>query len=302
MFVAQHGKPSERNLGTVARLISGDVFGWARWAIRHTNDPFLIARLSRYAAEKAEDIRSLNEVIENTRTELSFLLEEMTAETLSRSDVTFSRCKRKVTSIYIIPPDEADGRFLRLLLYSALAELLRRDPKGNHRTLIMADEYYSLRMQQGDQIFATARKFNTQLWVCLQDMAQLKALHPQTSETFINNAGVLQWLDAGDLQGSRYVSELCGDTEVYGTSKSLSYAPENEDHLNVNEGRSQQARRLILPHEVRELGPREQILFVDGVRGAIKATRKPYFETRLKRLARDNPYYQKKGFWRKVFG
>lgn len=293
----------EANLGRVARIIcGGDVFDYSRWAVKRTRNSFVRATLGRYAAPGARDIRSLNEVIENTRTELSFLLEEPIAETVKDSDVTFSRCKRKTVSIYVILPAEiTDGRFQRLLFCSALGELLRNDAKGNKRTLIMADEYYSMRYREGDRVFATARKFNTQMWVCLQDMPQLRALNPTTHETFLNNAGVIQVLDATDLQGSRYWSELAGDSEVYGHSKSWN-TDFDRGGVHITDSMGQHARRLILPHEVRELGPREQILFVDGVKGAIRAARKPYFETGLKRHARRNPFYRKQGLWRKIFG
>ena len=303
MFFAKHGQPHERNLPHVARVISGDIFNFARHVLTITKDPFIRAMAARYAGAGAEEVRSLHEVIENTRTELKFLMDEAVAETLSgESDITFSECKRRIVSIYVIlPPDITDGKLMRLFFCSALGELLRTDAKGDKRTLIMADEYYSMGIKQGDQIFATARKFNTQLWICLQDMAQLKALHPHTSETFINNAGVLQILDAGDLEGSRYWSELSGDTEVYGNSKSVNVDPDRGT-IHISDSMGQKGRRLILPHEVRELGPREQILFVDGVRGAIRAARKPYYETRLNRHARPNPFYQKQGFWRKIFG
>jgi type IV secretory pathway TraG/TraD family ATPase VirD4 len=291
----------EANLGRVARIISGDVFGYARWVLKRTRNPFIRATLARYASPKAADIRSLNEVIENTRTELSFLLEETIAETLADSDVTFSQCKRKTTSIYVIlPAENVDGRFQKLLFCSANGELLRNDAKGKRRTLIMADEYYSMGFKDGDKLFATARKFNTQLWICLQCMAQLRTLHPRNSEVFINNAGLLQILDAGDLDGSEMVSRLAGDSEVYGYSKSV-----NEDFdkggIHISDSMGQHGRRLILPHEVRQLGPREQILFVEGVKEPIRAARKPYFETGLKRHARRNPYYQKGGFWGKIF-
>jgi type IV secretory pathway TraG/TraD family ATPase VirD4 len=302
MFYAKHGKRNERNLPHVARMISEDVFSVARWMMKKTNDPYMRARLARYAANGAEDIRSLNEVIENTRTELNFLLEQPIAETLSgESDVTFSRCKRKTVSIYVILPAEImDGRFLKLLFCSALGELLRNDAKGNKRTLIMADEYYTMGIKDGDKAFATARKFNTQLWICLQDMDQLKKLHPRNSETFINNAGVVQWLDANDLDGSEYLSRLGGDTEFYGINKSIN-EDMNQGGYHISDSMGQHGRRLILPHEVRELGPREQILRVTGVKGLIRAVRKPYWEAGL-RGARRSPFYQKQGFWRKIFG
>jgi type IV secretion system protein VirD4 len=304
MYFARHGEAHERNLPHVARVISGDIFGFARHVLTATKDPFIRAMAGRYAADGAEDIRSLLEIIENTRTELKFLLDPAVAETLSgESDITFSECKRRIVSIYVIlPPDITDGKLMRLFFCSAIGELLRSDARGDKRTLIMADEYASMGIRDGEKVFATARKFNTQLWVCLQDMAQLKALHPHSSahETFINNAGVIQWLDAGDLEGSRYLSELCGDSEVYGNSKSVNVDPDRGT-IHISDSMGQTGRRLILPHEVRELGPREQILFVDGVRGAIRASRKPYFETRMNRYARPNPFYRKEGSWRKMF-
>jgi len=302
MFFAKHGKSHERNLPYVARVLNGDMFHAARWMIQHTNDPYLKARLRRWANPDAQEIRSMNEVQENIRTEIAFLLDQPTAEALMHGDVSFSRCKRSVTSIYIIAPgaEETDGRFFKLMMCCALGELLRFDAKGNKRTLIMADEYYSLRYRDGDRIFATARKFNVVPWFCMQDMTQLRALS-QTHESLINNAGVVQFLDAGDLQGSMYVSSMAGDTEVYGHNKSFN-TDFDRGGVQISNSMGQQARRLILPHEVRELGPREQILFVDGVKGAIKAARKPYFETRLKRKAMANPYAPKQGFLRKIWG
>src|SRR5208337_3327105 len=50
MFCARHGQAHQRNLPTVARIISGDIFGFARHVMTVTKDPFIRAMAARYAA------------------------------------------------------------------------------------------------------------------------------------------------------------------------------------------------------------------------------------------------------------
>lgn len=180
---------------------------------------------------------------------------------------------------------------------------------NNTETLIIADEYAQLKYTGGDQVFATARKFNVRLWVCLQDYAQLQEIHPKTCETFINNAGVVQWMSATDLAGSEYLSRMCGETEIHSVSRSVSYPfPErrsffgSSDRVQVSDSVGQGSRSLKLPQEIRALTADEQILFITGVPKPIFAKRVPYYKTSLRRRARPNPYYQPKGFIRNIFG
>jgi len=306
LFWAKFGKPHERNLPYIARLISSsEIEDCMRWMMRRADDQYIRHIGARFVSKGADSIKSLQEVRENLRSEIAFALEPTIAETLMESNVTPSHCKREVTTIYIVGSgaEETDGRLARFALVCSLGELLRPDAKGSVRTLIIADEYYSLRYRDGDHAFATCRKYDVQMWVCLQTMDMLRALNPITYESYLNNAGVVQWVSAADIQGSEYVSRLAGDSEVYGYSKSVNTEFDRGD-VHISDSVGQQARRLILPHEVRELtenGGNEQILRVRGVKGLIRAVSKPYWETGLKKRAQKNPFYRKQGLWKKIW-
>jgi type IV secretion system protein VirD4 len=208
-----------------------------------------------------------------------------------------------VTVYVCLPLDvlEVCGKFFRLILGSALSELLREDGLGGGvRTLVLMDEFFQLgRLDAIQNAMGMARGFQTQLWCILNDLSQLHSLYGQTAETFMNNAGVRMWLAARDEVGSRYVSEQCGDGEARSISKSIGYAADTDwdrvgtvkPHVNVSYG--QTPRKLILPHEVRELNDDEMILFVEKVKGAILAKRKPYFKIpELNERAGLNPYFK----------
>lgn len=310
MAEARHATPADINLSRVAEIINDDPLDYARYVVKHTDDPFIQQKMLRYAVDpdpKKEIPRSLMEVIENARTEMDFLTDEAIAACVKRNDFTFGQCKKEVTTIYVMLPLEVLevlGKINSLLLGSCLGELLREDGTGSVRTLIICEELYQYGAGIVDALghaFASARKFNVQLWGCLNDLAQLKALAPNLHETFINNAGLVQWLAASDLDGSSYLSNLCGETEVYGLSKTLSSsagigygdAPSDEalQKLQISYNQSQHTRRLMLPQEIRSLGPKEQILFMQGVRNPILCDREPYFETEAKHRAQPNPYY-----------
>lgn len=70
---------------------------------------------------------------------------------------------------------------------------------------------------------------------------------------------------------------MCGDMEVRGISKSMSEKPDG--NLAVNLSYAQQGRRYLLPHEVRELPGDGMLVFAEGIRGVIRAGRRPYYRS-----------------------
>ena len=87
--VRKYGKDQAKNLTRIAELIHGDPFHFARWASGRIDDPYLRARLSRRANPSAMDIRSLPEVVENTKTQLNCWLDPAVAETTRDSTFNF---------------------------------------------------------------------------------------------------------------------------------------------------------------------------------------------------------------------
>ena len=63
---------------------------------------------------------------------------------------------------------------------------------------------------------------------------------------------------------------------------------------NINVSFGSVSRQLLLPHETRELGGDEMLLFVEGVNGVIRAVRRPYWdepEFRRGPQFSPNPYF-----------
>ena len=296
----RHGKPSEQNLPMVARVINGDIIGFCKLAVQQTTDPFIVDKLGRFAFADPSS-KEVQDVISTARTQLGFMSNAAIAESLSGSDFRFSDLKRKPgTTVYICLPlhllDVSD-KYFRLLLETALADLLNEGQKGKGKpVLAIIDEMAQLgpHMKSLENAMGMAAgAAGLQLWCVLQDLSQLKGMFPQTWETFIQNCGVTTWFGARDQTTRDYVSRLSGTCEVLTRSRGVSF--DNFGWPHVNDNASQHSRPLLLPHEVGQLGPDEMIAFIEGVRcGPVKAKRKPYWKVFPRSAYRSNPYVGKK--------
>jgi type IV secretion system protein VirD4 len=297
--IMRHGRSSEKNLATVARVISGDIAGFCRRTVNATTDPFIVQKLS-HIAFAAPDNREVDGVISTARTQLGFIGNAAVAESLSGSDFRFGDLKRRATTVYICLPlnmlDICD-KYFRLILDTALTDLLNEGQKGKGKPILaIVDEMAQLgpNMKSLENAMGMAAgAAGLQLWCVLQDLSQLKGMFPQTWETFIQNCGVTTWFGARDQTTRDYVSKLSGTTEVISRSHSVSFDHRGEPHISDSMG--QTARPLLLPHEVGQLRPDEMIAFVEGVRcGPVKAKRKFYFKVFWSGYRR-NPYFRKGG-------
>jgi type IV secretion system protein VirD4 len=297
----RHGAAWEKNLVVVANVISGDIFGFCRLTVQSTNDPFIIQKLGRFAAPRAEESREVMDVVATAITQLSFIGNEAIAESLKDSNFRFSDLLRSVVTVYICLPlnmlDICD-KYFRLILEVALLDLLNEAQRGKgKRVLAMIDEMAQLgpHMKSLENAMGMAAgAAGLQLWCVLQDLSQLKGMFPNTWETFIQNCGVTTWFGARDQTTREYVSKLSGTCEVLSRSRSVTL-----DHVtgepHVNDSANQVGRPLLLPHEVGQLDADEMIAFVEGVQcGPIKARRKFYFRE-FWHGHRKNPYVGNEG-------
>jgi type IV secretion system protein VirD4 len=314
-------------LPKVARILNDDFPRYAQYRIRTVADEEIKSLFRRWADPRAAsgDIHSLTEVIETIRTETAFLLDRAIGETLS--DLNFSFAAERVMSVYIpLAHEVLDGslaKYFKLLSGCGLSETLRLSGPRTVRKLFILDELYQLDLEDLPLIFSGARKFSVAVWGVLQDIGQLKEMHPKTFETVLNNCGCIQVMGAQDLEGSEYVSKRLGKMEVHGFAKSLNYNPtefslgpesskpeadvnrftapsyQNLQKLHVTQNYTQQARPLLLDQEVRALPEDRQILLFSNMALPVLAKTIPYFKTKANKRARPNPYYRpaKKTFW-----
>jgi type IV secretion system protein VirD4 len=90
--LVRHGAAREKNLATVARVISGDVYQFCRDSMQ-SKDPFILQKLARFAAAGAETVREIGDVVSTAITQLGFIGNAAIANSLAGSDFRFSDLK-----------------------------------------------------------------------------------------------------------------------------------------------------------------------------------------------------------------
>jgi type IV secretion system protein VirD4 len=311
MTLAMYANPSKANLTRVAEIVQDDPFRFARWVIERVDDPYLQARLQRWSNPNALDIRSLPEVAENTKTQLNPWLDPSIAALSGDSTFSFSECAERVMTAYILAPhenlDAGVAKTTSTFLTCALTELIRFIPDRRVRTVVLLDEAYELPGDNWDHFLISARKANTVMWFCMQDLAELRDMYPTTTETFINNCGCLQLLGCADLQGSQFFSQLLGEKQVTVVNKNQTWPAsagvsdpptwQELSQLGSTTNLSVMPRPLMLPQEIRALSETEnQILFMRGVPAPILAEKRSYLDVpHLARIAGQNPFYRRSG-------
>jgi type IV secretion system protein VirD4 len=145
-------------------------------------------------------------------------------ETLEGRGRTFSPdIFKKATegaSLYLCLPAErmgTHGRWLRLMI-GLLLEWAYRDraaPACGAPILFLLEEFHALGpMPVIEKAAGYAAGFGIKLWAVLQDLQQLKALYPQSWQTFLANAGAVQVFGVSDPETTAYVSKALGEVEV----------------------------------------------------------------------------------------
>ena len=189
------------------------------------------------------------------------------------------------------------NRWLRLFVYLALQAMERtpaqppfKDGVKRAPVLFCLDEFPVLGyMPQLEEAAGQLAGFGVRLWPIIQDLTQLQALYKGRWETFIGNAGVLQFFGISDLTTLEYVSKLCGK---------ISLAVEAQRHVTageklgggVGDSWSLQSFDLLPLHEARLFFDRDdpfarQLLFYQGF-APIIASRVRWY---------DHPFFRDKG-------
>jgi type IV secretion system protein VirD4 len=187
---------------------------------------------------------------------------------------------------------ERHGRWLRLLISSALRGVMRLRERNDMRVFFLMDEFAALgHLSIVETTWALVRGYGIQLVPVLQDLNQLKSLYEQRWETFIGQAGALVAFGPNDLTTADWMSRRAGDkTElVKGYSTSGETAPEGR-----SEGMSYQQTRLpVLPaHELFDTPEGHGYVWLANMANHVPVYLPAYYEiTQASGRARANPYY-----------
>jgi len=147
------------------------------------------------------------------------------AFTLETHSFDLAALKTKPTTIYLCLPARHIGtcsRWLRLFVNLTLQSMEQTRGKlpGGVAVLVVLDEFASLgHLQQVEDAAGQIAGFGVKLWPILQDLSQLKALYETRWETFLGNAGVLQFFGNNDLSTLEWINKRLGKTSIIATRK-----------------------------------------------------------------------------------
>jgi type IV secretion system protein VirD4 len=276
LYVAAHEEPERQHLGTVRAHLTASPAGWADLLTRMESSEKahgLIARAAHRLRQKEDRERS--GVVSTAQRHTHFLDSPAILRTLDHSSFHLAQLKGpKPLSLYLVMPPErlgSHGRWLRLIVGSAIQAMLRTPNRGPERVLFLLDEFAQLgRMQPLEQALTLLRGFGVRLWVLVQDLAQVRATYGQKADSILANTAVLQAFGTNDVQTAEYLSKRTGQATVMTNAENRSRG-QNFNRMilpthqrGTAQSSSESGRPLLTPDEVMRLDPREELLFLSG--------------------------------------
>ncbi len=280
----------QRHLGRVRDLLLLDGEDLPQLFQRMVQSPHhVVASTGARCLQK--DPKLLSNVLASVQSHTHFLDSARIRDSLSASDFRFEDIKRKAMSVYLIlPADRLHGfnRWLRLVIQQAIT-VNARDiaAKPKQPVLFILDEMPALgKLAMIEQAYGLMAGFGLQLWGIVQDLSQLKTTYGEGWETFIGNAGVIQYFGSHDRMTAEYFSALCGETTVWNFSSAVARtfgSSHGQGGLSMSDSntttdtRAASQRKLAYPDELMRLHESRQILFIENM-NPIVGTKVPWFE------------------------
>jgi type IV secretion system protein VirD4 len=195
----------------------------ALWLAMSRSDAYggIIRRFGESNEHRSND--ELNSTMEITRTAMKWLDSPIMSDFVKDSTFSMRELKEGKVSIYVVLPagiGETYRAWLRLLFNAAFEAMQDLSvPKPKHDTLFLMDEFPLLgKMERFKRAAGEAAKFGVKLFICAQDVSQLKEHYGIAWETFIANSGVLIMFANNDLESQHYLSARLGKAKVSKTS------------------------------------------------------------------------------------
>jgi type IV secretion system protein VirD4 len=257
-------------------------------AMKNSSHSFISEMSSRFLS----DTKSVGEIVQSATNQTKFLSHRAVAACLSGNDFQMIDFKNRQGTLYVILPErylDAYSRFLRLVVVSALNAL--RSRPGGVRTILMMDEFARLgSLKAVEQAVGSSAGFNVQLWPFVQDLNQLQHLYPKRWDSFIANAGVVQWFTPNDQTTAAYLSQRIGKTTVINSTRNESTqlgegrgpsGPSISGGKTSSSNESEVAVDFLSTQDLYNMPKDCQILTLAGLKYPVCCTREPYYSIAL---------------------
>jgi type IV secretion system protein VirD4 len=199
----------------------------------------------------------------------------------SADDFLLTDLRRRKMTIYVgIQPNKlAECRLIVNLFFSQLInlntrELPRANPELRYQCLLLMDEFTAIGKVE---IIATAvaymAGYNLRLLPIIQSMAQLDATYGKEAARTILTNHALQILYAPrEQQDANDYSEMLGYTTV--RRQNITRGRE------VSRSESEERRALMLPQELKALGPDQEVFLYEGIAHPVRCDKIRYYQDR----------------------
>jgi type IV secretion system protein VirD4 len=251
--------------------------------------------LSMKAGQFTRWNREIESVVSTADTQTEALDDAEIAADLAKPGIDFRELKKRPITVYLIlPPDmmERHGRWLRMLLSSALRAVMRLREPGEMRVFFFMDEFAALgHLSIIETTWALVRGYGIQLVPVLQDLNQLKELYKERWETFIGMAGVVEAFGPNDLTTADWLSRRSGDTTEVVMGYNIAQQPGGQ---GVSEGVNYHQVKIprLTPHELIGTPDGHAHVFLANEPNRVPVYVPAYYEiAAASERARDNPYF-----------
>lgn len=208
----------------------------------------------------------------------------------SGNDFDLRELRRRALSIYVgVNPDDLHRLrpVLSLFFQQAIGLQTRALPEHDaslkRQVLMLLDEFPALgRIPIIAESISYLPGYNVRVLLVIQTPAQLREVYGVNgSETMLKSLAARIVFAPKDFPDAREISDELGNTtvKVRTLSKPLHDFTSGKGSRGRSVNVSEQRRALLLPQEVKELGPDEAIVFLEGLR-PIRCHKIRYFEDR----------------------
>lgn len=240
-------------------------------------------------------------VLATVQSHTHFLDSDRMRANLASSSFKFEDLKTTPMTIYLVLPADrlsTFGRWLRLLVQQSITVNARNiETKPDKPILFILDEFAALgRLTMVEQAYGLMAGFGMQLWGIVQDLNQLQRIYGEGWQSFIANAGMINYFGSSDKMTTEYFSSMCGETTVWNISSALSRAfgtssgqggGSASETMTDSDTTAASQRKLMYPDELMRLPRDMQLVFMENMH-PLRAKKVTWFlDSELKELGRN---------------
>ena len=281
----EHDRSAEKpTLGAVLRVASGDGGELKPYLQKLVEAPFVSpqARTAFSGLLSQADV-TFASIIGSFREPLNPWLNPVLDAATSADDFRLDDVRRRRITIYVgIQPNKlAESRLIVNLFFSQLINvntktLPQNDASLKHQCLLLMDEFTAIgRVDIISKSVAYMAGYNLRLLPIIQSMAQLDAVYgKELSRTIITNHALQIIYAPREQQDANDYSEMLGYTTIRRRARTRSHG----QGRNVSDNEVLEKRALLLPQELKAMGPKKEIILYEGLAHPILCRKIRYFE------------------------